>query len=1054
MSGRYLGGSILLSVLLLGAASGATFPSAFGRPAFFVPPHTDYGLDLSGDGLYNYLVVEAHVYVDERGLYEVEGSAACMGTLSNATVLDPGIQSISLWFYGWKIRICGIDGPYTFALTLRELAKQTAPVDTATHTTAAYSHLDFSSSLVAFDPPHRDYGYDEDGDGRYDYLVIDVNVTSGRFGGYELKGNLYEAPPEEVFPLAIAHASTRTSIQSGDQTISLWFEGGPISASGVDGPYWVKLTLRDVATYRGGPKDAYWTEAYSHLDFDLPAAFASPHADYGEDRDDDGLFDVLVIDVNIQVDVAAWYEVRGFLWLESVTMEASSEAWLETGPGTMSVEFDGGMINASRVSGPYVVNLTLGTFENDIHVTGPYNHLDFEEPPAIVLAPPHVDYGLDTDGNGLYDYLVIEVSVSVTKTGSYGFYAAMSCCDVYVDEIRSLDAGLQLVPLLLEGFMINISEADGPYELWLYVSGEGAWDSEAYMTGSYGHLDFESPPASLTRSHVDFGLDRDEDGLFNYLVLEVDIQVWEQGRYYLSAWLNPVDEPAWNETVLELGPQTVALWFSGTRINASERDAPYVVYVALYVCSDPEVACGGRTGRGDNSVIHLGSEFFVLSRYRHDEFEEAIPELLPSTFATTTPVADGILDSGEWDDAFLVNLSSVPGNEVAAFLEVKNDDEFLHLAFDVVGDETEDGGDFVWISFDTHNDQEFTPGREDQFFHGGTQGHYVHGDGDDWAREDSPYDETLLHHVGLKSSRGFGPTVRSETAHRIYEFAIPLDLLNATVGSEIGFFIGAILWHPSNERGYGYPGVSDSSAGRTTSWPLPRQNYDPLSLDDFADLVLFDTRPTVTILSPSQGAVLASGDVGMTWDASDLGSGLSHLNVSLDGQRSVTVGATETGYTFVGLADGPHSIVVTAVDASGHSRSDEVRVIVDTTPPGLSLFDPPRGQVLHSNTVEVSWRAGDNTTGVAYVELRLDSSSPVRAMGGNYTLRGVSDGFHTLTVTAADLVGNAASITLEFRVDTFLLSPTGPYGGLPLVVLSVLVGSLIALYLWKRKRRT
>jgi hypothetical protein len=61
---------------------------------------------------------------------------------------------------------------------------------------------------------------------------------------------------------------------------------------------------------------------------------------------------------------------------------------------------------------------TWKTFDKTVWRTKAYEYTQFE-PPAVELAPPHVDYGVDTDNDDLYDKLVIDVNLNVRRAGRY-----------------------------------------------------------------------------------------------------------------------------------------------------------------------------------------------------------------------------------------------------------------------------------------------------------------------------------------------------------------------------------------------------------------------------------------------------------------------------------------------------------------------------------------------------------------------------------------------------------------------------------------------------------
>ncbi len=743
------------------------------------------------------------------------------------------------------------------------------------------------------------------------------------------------------------------------------------------------------------------------------ATFDPPHSDSGLDTDSDGLFDYLVVDANINVSEAGTFLVDANLYDPTFTLFlfTSNLTTLDVGLQTVPLWFPGPSINGSGVAGPYTVDLWLTEYVNftfldfDTHTTAAYSHLDFEEPP-LVLSPPHSDSGLDTDGDGLFDFLVVNVSVNVSGAGAYFIQGTLRdptfALFTFTGNFTDLSAGLQTVPLWFFGPDINASGVDGPYIADLTVFNATTFTFIAagnHTTAAYSHLDFEGPPAAFAPPHSDFGLDTDDDGLFDYLVVNVTVNVGDPGTYLIlgSTFLGPgVNLSTFNLTTLDTGLQTVPLWFYGPSLSGSGTDGPYFVNLALMNLT---------------TFMFLDSDSYLTAPYSTPEFEG--PEVLLSAPAAVAPAIDGSLSAGEWGDASLVDLSSIPGNQVPGLLYVKNDADLLYVAYDATGDTTEDLGDGASVAFDTGNDGIATDGGEDEFTQGGFvgQGHYVYDASIGfWNAEDSPYNPGLPDHQGLASAAGFGPSESSPTPHRTYEFAIPLALLGTGEGGTLGFFGGS---QP-------LPGLLD--AGVALGFSLwPGFAAAPLPLWAYGDLILADvTAPVLSIDLPTTGAFLATGDVAVQWAATDAGSGLDRFEVVLDGGAPVVLPSTTTSRTFTGLADGFHTVTVTAFDNAGNSQAATTDFTVDTVQPSLSIDAPSEGSFLAVSNVRLTWTASDAVSGIERFEATLDGGTPVvlPSTAEGHTFPGVSDGSHTVNVTAVDRAGNTRTVLLALTVDT------------------------------------
>lgn len=60
--------------------------------------------------------------------------------------------------------------------------------------------------------------------------------------------------------------------------------------------------------------------------------------------------------------------------------------------------------------------------------------------------------------------------------------------------------------------------------------------------------------------------------------------------------------------------------------------------------------------------------------------------VVQSNWATVVPTIDGVFGAGEWDDAAVVDLGAVPGNNFTAYWYIKNDAQYLYMLIDAVGD--------------------------------------------------------------------------------------------------------------------------------------------------------------------------------------------------------------------------------------------------------------------------------------------------------------------------------------------------------------------------------
>ena len=172
------------------------------------------------------------------------------------------------------------------------------------------------------------------------------------------------------------------------------------------------------------------------------------------------------------------------------------------------------------------------------------------------------------------------------------------------------------------------------------------------------------------------------------------------------------------------------------------------------------------------------------------------------------------------------------------------------------------------------------------------------------------------------------------------------------------------------------------------------------------------TPPYVRIVSPADGSLLSSEFVTVEFEAGDSGSGLSYVEVSVDGGSPERLGGP--GKVNLGpLGDGEHQVSVVAYDRVGNRATAVLSFRIDTVPPHLTAeVQPP------------SARVGDTVTVVASVDeeatlyVSVDGGPWQQFSGNSYQLstEGMSTGTHTVTVRAVDAAGNVAMLQLSFEV--------------------------------------
>jgi hypothetical protein len=156
-----------------------------------------------------------------------------------------------------------------------------------------------------------------------------------------------------------------------------------------------------------------------------------------------------------------------------------------------------------------------------------------------------LDHGVDTHGNGLYDYLEVDIQVNVTVAGNFEVYV-YDLMGAYPNESIAivssqqgfLDPGIQYMNVTFSGPAIFNSGIDIEQigEISLLAPENGMYrlglDLKLNVTLSrvYRYTEFDFY-AFLTGRISDRGVDTDNDGLFNYLEVGIEFNVTVAGQY-------------------------------------------------------------------------------------------------------------------------------------------------------------------------------------------------------------------------------------------------------------------------------------------------------------------------------------------------------------------------------------------------------------------------------------------------------------------------------------------------------------------------------------------
>jgi hypothetical protein len=203
------------------------------------------------------------------------------------------------------------------------------------------------------------------------------------------------------------------------------------------------------------------------------------------------------------------------------------------------------------------------------------------------------------------------------------------------------------------------------------------------------------------------------------------------------------------------------------------------------------------------------------------------------------------------------------------------------------------------------------------------------------------------------------------------------------------------------------------------------------------------TPPTISALSPANGAFIARGTPTLSASYSDGGSGIdvSSARIYIDGV--VTSGATASALSVSveptpALADGAHTVRFEVKDVAGNSAQASTIFTVDTARPSVASIVPATGAFVASAQPTISAALSDAGSGVDSSAMRasVDGSDVTAAASispSAFTFHPtfLDVGSHAVHLVVPDRAGNVATADWNFVVDfvapeLVITSPTEP----------------------------
>lgn len=217
--------------------------------------------------------------------------------------------------------------------------------------------------------------------------------------------------------------------------------------------------------------------------------------------------------------------------------------------------------------------------------------------------------------------------------------------------------------------------------------------------------------------------------------------------------------------------------------------------------------------------------------------------------------------------------------------------------------------------------------------------------------------------------------------------------------------------------------------------------------------------PTLQLIAPEDETFSKERDLDVIWFGSDAVSGIDHFELSFAGKTSGPIRSTAR-FTFAGVAEGPGTVQVVALDRAGNRVEVRADVEVDYTAPVVSVTRPAEGSTVYGN-VDLGWTVTETGSGLKQIQVIFDDRAVFDATGTTtHRLdRAPGIGAHFVRIRASDMAGNVGEAMVAYSYGGAAPPSQSPLAipSLEFWLLMVLIGAIAvgsAYYAVRRRKRS
>jgi parallel beta-helix repeat protein len=188
---------------------------------------------------------------------------------------------------------------------------------------------------------------------------------------------------------------------------------------------------------------------------------------------------------------------------------------------------------------------------------------------------------------------------------------------------------------------------------------------------------------------------------------------------------------------------------------------------------------------------------------------------------------------------------------------------------------------------------------------------------------------------------------------------------------------------------------------------------------DSVTFIIDRTPPEVGIESYGQDPILFNTtEPVIYWSASDTGPGIDRFEYSMDGINWTWIGRTYS-QELPELEEGLHHVHIKCVDLAGNWKIDIAAILVDPTPPLVSIIEPLGAGYSAVDRVLMKYNGSDQLTEISSYWVRIDTGNWIsKGLEREHRFYDLLEGLHHIYVMAEDRAGNRNIASTTMTVDS------------------------------------